>query len=597
MGFLQPLALLGLGAVAVPPLLHLLGRRLPPTVVFPAVRYLTVTEREHSKRLKLRNLLLMLLRMMLIALIVLAAARPVANITSGGAHPPTAVGLVFDNSLSSGAVRGGRQVVSLLAEQAQSVLSDLGSGDELWLVLADGQPRRLGRQNASAILDTITAWPQRMDLSAAIRTTDIAVSRSEKAAKEIVVLSDLQATSLSSGDPVTSRTVMLRPDPPPANRGIDSVVAEPVVWSPSGVVIGRVSGHSDGQVAVRLEADDGTMARAVAQVGDRVALSATAERLGWQVLSLMLDPDELRADDQWWFAVKGGDPAAVNVSGDVGSFLPEALAVLLEGGRVQAGADVTVSDALGGGVTVLFPPGDVARIGAVNRALEARGVEWRFGSIRSGEWALEGDITIVGGVTVHRRYELEGDGPAIVTAGGEPWLVRSGDVIVVASRMETTWTELPVTAAFLPFLDFVVNRAAVAPSWIVRAEAGATVSLPAAASVVTTASTTQRVPPDRQFRVPLEKGVYFLLAAAGDTVGALEVNHDVRESDLSPADARRVRAALGNAAELLTSSAFSRELFSGTRRAELSGILLFVALVGALAELALATVGSRRQNA
>jgi hypothetical protein len=50
-GFLQPLALLGLAAVAIPPLLHLIGRRLPPTVVFPAVRYLTATEREHSRRL------------------------------------------------------------------------------------------------------------------------------------------------------------------------------------------------------------------------------------------------------------------------------------------------------------------------------------------------------------------------------------------------------------------------------------------------------------------------------------------------------------------------------------------------------------------
>ena len=61
-GFLQPLALLGLLAASIPPILHLVARRLPPVVPFPAVRYLSETERRHSRRLKLRNLLLLLLR-------------------------------------------------------------------------------------------------------------------------------------------------------------------------------------------------------------------------------------------------------------------------------------------------------------------------------------------------------------------------------------------------------------------------------------------------------------------------------------------------------------------------------------------------------
>ena len=68
--FLEPLALLGLAAALIPTLLHLLGRRLPPEVVFPAVRYLTATEREHSRRLWLRNLLLLILRTLVMVLVV-----------------------------------------------------------------------------------------------------------------------------------------------------------------------------------------------------------------------------------------------------------------------------------------------------------------------------------------------------------------------------------------------------------------------------------------------------------------------------------------------------------------------------------------------
>ena len=118
-GFLQPLALVGLVLGAIPPLLHLLGRRRPPTVVFPAIQYLTATEREHSRRLKLRNLLLMLLRVAVIVLLVLAAARPVIRVGGGSSHPPTSLGLVLDNSLSSSAVVAGQRTLDVLKERAR----------------------------------------------------------------------------------------------------------------------------------------------------------------------------------------------------------------------------------------------------------------------------------------------------------------------------------------------------------------------------------------------------------------------------------------------------------------------------------------------
>ena len=75
-GFLHPWALAGLAAAAIPLVLHLLARREPPTVVFPAVRYLITTTREHQRRLKLQHLLLLLLRTLLVIALVLAAAGP-----------------------------------------------------------------------------------------------------------------------------------------------------------------------------------------------------------------------------------------------------------------------------------------------------------------------------------------------------------------------------------------------------------------------------------------------------------------------------------------------------------------------------------------
>src|SRR5204863_324620 len=87
----------GLAGAAIPALLHLLERRVPPEAEFPPIRYLSEAERQSARRLKLRHLLLLLLRTALIVLIVMAAARPLVRsrgAVGGGAHEPTALALI-----------------------------------------------------------------------------------------------------------------------------------------------------------------------------------------------------------------------------------------------------------------------------------------------------------------------------------------------------------------------------------------------------------------------------------------------------------------------------------------------------------------------
>src|SRR5438046_8979160 len=96
--FLHPVALVGLVAAAIPALLHLLERRVPPEAEFPPLRYLSEAERQSARRLKLRHLLLLLLRTVLIALIVLAAARPLfhTRASAGSLHEPTALVVILE---------------------------------------------------------------------------------------------------------------------------------------------------------------------------------------------------------------------------------------------------------------------------------------------------------------------------------------------------------------------------------------------------------------------------------------------------------------------------------------------------------------------
>src|SRR5215212_6442003 len=134
-GFLHPWALVGLAAAAIPILLHLLARREPPTVVFPAVRYLITTTREHQRRLKLQHLLLLLLTLLLAAL-VLAAAGPTTPRGGVAGHAPSALVLVLDNSASSGAIVAGTARLSQLQETGRAVLARATPDDALWLLTA-----------------------------------------------------------------------------------------------------------------------------------------------------------------------------------------------------------------------------------------------------------------------------------------------------------------------------------------------------------------------------------------------------------------------------------------------------------------------------
>ena len=160
--FLHPLALLGLAGAAIPALLHLFQRRTPPEAEFPPLRYLSEAERRSARRLRLRHLLLLLLRTALIVSVVVAAARPLVPARAAGpGHAPTALALVLDNSLSSGAIAGGQVTLDRLKAAARAVLLRATSDDRLWLVLADGIVRAGSRNELLTAVDSAAAEPRR----------------------------------------------------------------------------------------------------------------------------------------------------------------------------------------------------------------------------------------------------------------------------------------------------------------------------------------------------------------------------------------------------------------------------------------------------
>ncbi len=76
MNFVHLSILAGLATISIPLLLHMLGKRQPKLVDFPALRFVRQTQQDHSKSWQLRHFLLLLLRVLMFAILVLALARP-----------------------------------------------------------------------------------------------------------------------------------------------------------------------------------------------------------------------------------------------------------------------------------------------------------------------------------------------------------------------------------------------------------------------------------------------------------------------------------------------------------------------------------------
>ena len=246
MAFLAPYFLFLAALAGVPLLVHLLRRRVARTVDFPAVRYLTRMEQEHSRERKLRHRLLLFLRMLAVLALALAAARPIARLAGLG-HAPVAVAIVVDNSMSSSAVHDGRVVLDDLRRESRELLRALTPDDRAWLVTADGRVIGGAVSSLQEALTALRPLGGRGDMSAATRRAITLVRSGAPRAPVVALASDGQATTwtVARGDSAAPRTIdagdvpiqLLNRSPGALkNAAVIDVRAEPARWTPAGTV-------------------------------------------------------------------------------------------------------------------------------------------------------------------------------------------------------------------------------------------------------------------------------------------------------------------------------------------------------------------------
>ncbi|MDX1494482.1 MAG: BatA and WFA domain-containing protein, partial [Longimicrobiales bacterium] len=415
MGALNPLFLLAGLAVTVPLYLHLFHRHKTRRLSFPALRYLERTEREHARQIRLRQLLLLLARVTVLLLLVGAGAR-LFFAGRGASHPPTAVVIILDNSLSSGLVEGERRVLDGLKELAYATLDEATDDDRFWVIRA-GEPwipaLPGGPEEARAAVEETGVSEAAGDLTAALTRARRLLDVAELPIREIQLLSDLQASAFTQPDAAPAGEVPVvvwsPPGPAPPNRALAGVTVggglPPLEGQRTQVSVAAMespTADDTTRVPVRLVVNERIRGATTLPPGSEATIPMPPAGQGWILGYADADPDDLRVDDRRYFAFRSRPAPVVAVQGAPGVFVDEAVAVLSEAGRVRPGApeeaDLLVASNGAGlerrrpnGAVVVLPPSDATLLPALNRRLADAGIPWSFqAGDRSGEAEVSG---------------------------------------------------------------------------------------------------------------------------------------------------------------------------------------------------------------
>src|SRR5688572_10369661 len=204
MAFLTPLFLLGLAAIAIPVLVHLIQRERKRVIEFPSLMFVRRIPYQSVRRRRIRHWALLMLRAAAIALIVAAFARPflpqsaVANAVTGGARE---VVILLDQSASMG--YGDHW--SRAQEAARTVVRGLGPDDKATLVLfarnaEENMRATADRARLEAAINAAKVSSGATRYGPALKLGESILARSSLKRREAVLISDFQKSGWSGSD-------------------------------------------------------------------------------------------------------------------------------------------------------------------------------------------------------------------------------------------------------------------------------------------------------------------------------------------------------------------------------------------------------------
>lgn len=351
MSFLFPAFLLGAVTIAIPILLHLVRRERGPVVPFSAVRFVRRSPAVRTRRPRLRELLLLVLRVTALLLLTLAFARPFVD-DAGPERPITVVAI--DRSLSMSAPGQMEEARRLGAAAVAGAPADhrvaVVAFDERATVVLDATD---DRASAVAAIESVVPTAGATRYAAALASASgVLGARSGR----VVVVTDLQMAGWSDGGaaaaPRAASVEVAAVDPVPANLAVAAAARTADGLS---AVVGN-TGPAARDALVVLAIDEAVLESRVVTLepgANAVRLDAALPEAGVASVQVV-DPDGYAGDDRRYLLLDPLPPTRVLVVANGGRrgsdayFVDRALAAGAEDApfatRVTAPATVSALD-------------------------------------------------------------------------------------------------------------------------------------------------------------------------------------------------------------------------------------------------------------
>src|SRR5438552_2954585 len=325
MSFLNPYLLFGSLALAIPILIHLVRREKSEIIPFSSLMFLLKVPKRSIRQQKIKNLLLMALRLLILALLVGAFARPYMTQPAKptvSANANRGVVMMLDTSYS---MRYGNNFDKLKAE-AQKRIDAMRATDRMAIVAFNDNASLLSRPTSDknalkAVVDALEPSFSGTRYYEAFTLADRALAEFGGDQKQLIVISDFQRNGWNRssresiiGNDVKVETVNLAVQSP-NNVGIDSVSVDPSTSFTrmySGRMIARIHNYRKDipvDIDVIVSLNDKEIARKKVTVSANS--SALAEftgfdlQLGFSKGRVHIDSnDPLKVDDDFLFSLE-----------------------------------------------------------------------------------------------------------------------------------------------------------------------------------------------------------------------------------------------------------------------------------------------------
>ena len=195
MNFLFPTFLIGLSAIAIPIIIHLFNFRKYKKVYFTNVQFLKELKQESDSKSKLKEYLILAMRILAISALVLAFAQPFIPGTSKAVQGEKAVSIYIDNSFSMENTNKKGSLLENAKQYASEIVGSFNASDKFQLLTNDFEgkhQRLLSKEDFLEQLNEVKISSANKNSHEILKRQEDFLQNSNAKNKRIFLLSDFQ---------------------------------------------------------------------------------------------------------------------------------------------------------------------------------------------------------------------------------------------------------------------------------------------------------------------------------------------------------------------------------------------------------------------